>query len=134
MDDNIRYRAIHLLGTGNPITLAILAAAGADVFDGLEWCRTAIDHDTARLHHPQHFDFFMDHCKFSEFENVRTFTSDTTRDFRLRLLVHNLDFFHRWMTDLRSFLECGRVKEFLGMYLSEQTMAKLESSLPEVIK
>jgi len=134
MNSSTRYRAIHLLGTGNPITLAVLAAVGADVFDGLEWCRTAIDHDTALLHHPQHFDFFMDQCKFSEFEGVRTFTSDRTRDFRLRLLVHNLDFFHRWITDFRSYVERGQVKEFLGMYLSEQIMAKLESSLSGVIK
>lgn len=32
---------LHVLGTGNPISAAILSYAGADFFDGLEWCRTA---------------------------------------------------------------------------------------------
>ena len=37
------YQPIHLLGTGNPWSIAALAAAGADSFDGLEWCRVVVD-------------------------------------------------------------------------------------------
>jgi queuine/archaeosine tRNA-ribosyltransferase len=134
MESQACYHTIHLLGTGNPISLAILAAAGADIFDGLEWCRTAIDHDTARLHHSQHFDFFANQCKFSEFEEVRTFTSNLKRDYHLRLLVHNLDFFHRWVTDLRFYLRSGRVMDFLDSYLPTEAIEKLESSVSEVIE
>ena len=52
------YQPLHLLGTGNPWSIAVLAAAGADSFDGLEWCRVVVDRNSDRLHHFQHFDFF----------------------------------------------------------------------------
>jgi hypothetical protein len=53
-----RYIALHLLGTGNPISIALYAANGADSFDGLEWCQTVVDHDTALLFHLSQSDFF----------------------------------------------------------------------------
>ena len=43
LDNTGRYRLIHILGTGNPYSILLLAAAGADLFDGLEWCRTVAD-------------------------------------------------------------------------------------------
>lgn len=52
------YQPIHLLGTGNPWSISVLASAGADTFDGLEWCRYAIDPDKEIIHHFQNFDFF----------------------------------------------------------------------------
>lgn len=48
LDELGRYVAVHLLGTGNPISIALYSAMGADSFDGLEWCQTVVDHDTAR--------------------------------------------------------------------------------------
>src|SRR5690242_15258960 len=32
------YVCLHLLGTGNPFSLLLFSAAGADTYDGLEWC------------------------------------------------------------------------------------------------
>lgn len=46
-----RYVAVHLLGTGNPISIALYSAMGADSFDGLEWCQTVVDHNTGLLYH-----------------------------------------------------------------------------------
>ena len=40
-----KYYPLHLLGTGNPLSLIALATAGADSFDGLEWCRTVADYE-----------------------------------------------------------------------------------------
>jgi hypothetical protein len=40
LSDLDRYVALHLLGTGNPISMGIYVIAGADSFDGLEWCQT----------------------------------------------------------------------------------------------
>jgi len=52
------YQPFHLLGTGHPWSIAILAAAGADTFDGLEWCRYTIDPDLEGINHFHHFDLF----------------------------------------------------------------------------
>lgn len=47
------YQPIHILGTGNPWAVAVFAAAGADTFDGLEWCRYAIfeEDETININH-----------------------------------------------------------------------------------
>ena len=55
-----KYYPLHLLGTGNPISVAVLAVAGADAFDGLEWCRTSADYRSGHLFHFQQFDCFGD--------------------------------------------------------------------------
>ena len=47
------YCPLHLLGTGNPISIVAYALAGADSFDGLEWCQTVVDHKTGKLLHFQ---------------------------------------------------------------------------------
>jgi hypothetical protein len=60
------YQPLHILGTGNPWSIAVLAAAGADSFDGLEWCRVAVDRDTGRLNHFQHFDFFAYQARLAD--------------------------------------------------------------------
>ncbi len=49
---------IHLLGTGNPISILLYAYCGADSFDGLEWCQTVVDPTTANLFHFQQRELF----------------------------------------------------------------------------
>lgn len=58
LNDLGRYVALHLLGTGNPISIALYSAMGADSFDGLEWCQTVVDHETGLLYHLSQADFF----------------------------------------------------------------------------
>lgn len=128
------YKVLHLLGAGNPISIAVLAAAGADLFDGLEWCRVVVDYESARLHHPQHFDFFANHAKFSEFQTVREFVADKSNNYYLRLLVHNIDFFQRWVQELRASLKAGEVGYMLQRYLGKEPFAQLRAELPEVLR
>ncbi|TAH33669.1 MAG: hypothetical protein EYC62_06460 [Alphaproteobacteria bacterium] len=85
-----RYIALHLLGTGNPISLAIYTLSGADSFDGLEWCQTVVDHDTALLFHSTQFDFFRG----------QTDWGDKNLSFVARTLTHNLEFYTDWMKRL----------------------------------
>lgn len=84
------YVGIHLLGTGNPISIAIYTLAGADSYDGLEWCRTVVDHKTAKLFHFAHADFFLEQTEYG----------DMDIDFYPRTLAHNLSFYHSWMNKL----------------------------------
>ena len=108
-----RYRLLHILGTGNPYSIVLLAAAGADLFDGLEWCRTVADPETGRLHHAHHFDLFQGHMKFSNYDTVRDVLSDDDMPFSIKLLVHNLDFFDRWMEEVRERVAAG---DAIGMF------------------
>ncbi|MBK7539581.1 MAG: hypothetical protein IPI49_30365 [Myxococcales bacterium] len=86
--------ALHVLGTGNPIALLVYSIAGGDSFDGLEWCQTCADPDTALLHHFQHRDL------------VRT--EDIAKTCGLpythTTLFHNLLFFRSRMRRIRTAL------------------------------
>jgi hypothetical protein len=80
-----------LLGTGNPISIALYSEAGADSFDGLEWCQTVVDHETGLLFHLSQSDFFRQ----------QTAWGDSGISFHPRTLAHNLEFYADWMRRLR---------------------------------
>lgn len=98
-----RYVALHLLGTGNPISIALYSAVGADSFDGLEWCQTVVDHETALLYHLSQADFFAGQTAWADDENL---------SFQARTLAHNLEFFSDWMRRLREAVHQDRLREF----------------------
>lgn len=86
---------LHILGTGNPITMAFLSMAGADFFDGLEWCRTAIDGKSWRLYHFQQWDFFAEQTgeiASDEIAGIIRSQSDSMPWF-IKVAVHNMAFF-----------------------------------------
>lgn len=97
-----RYVVLHLLGTGNPISIALYSAMGADSFDGLEWCQTVVDHETGLLYHLSQADFFA----------TQTVWSETGLSFQARTLAHNLEFYASWMHRLRAAIANGTVIDF----------------------
>lgn len=97
-----QYVALHLLGTGNPISIAIYALSGADSFDGLEWCQTVVDHETALLFHLTQADFFRG----------QTVWGDADLSFQACTLAHNLEFYLDWMSRLRNAIQSGQTVAF----------------------
>lgn len=96
-----RYVVLHLLGTGNPTSIAIYTYMGADSFDGLEWCQTVVDHETALLYHLSQADFFANQTPWG----------DEEFSFQVRTLAHNLVFYSEWMSRLRqASLDCTLVR------------------------
>ena len=75
---------------------------GADSFDGLEWCQTVVDHDTALLYHLSQADFFAGQTRWA----------DAGLSFHARTLAHNLEFYAAWMQRLRAAMANGKVVEF----------------------
>jgi queuine/archaeosine tRNA-ribosyltransferase len=102
LDGAGRYVGLHLLGTGNPISMALYAWAGADSFDGLEWCKTVVDHDTALLYHLSQSDFFR----------TQTEWGDGDLSFHARTLAHNLVFYTGWIQRLRPSIRSGDIINF----------------------
>lgn len=98
-----RYVVLHLLGTGNPISMTLYSAVGADSFDGLEWCQTVVDHESGLLYHLSQADFFAGQTAWG---------NDDKLSFQARTLAHNLEFFSGWMLGLREALSQDRVAEF----------------------
>lgn len=108
------YQPIHILGTGNPLSILILAAAGADLFDGLEWCRTVVDRETGFLFHHQQFDFFQTQSSdMARYEIVRSAMKEPDVALNLKMGLHNLDFFYEWMEELQEKIKSNNVSAMI---------------------
>lgn len=105
-----RYVGLHLLGTGNPISIALYSWAGADSFDGLEWCQTAVDHDTGLLHHLSQGDFFVQQAMSNAMD----------MSFHSRTLAHNIIFYSDWMRRLRSAVHEDKEIDFFRFNFPER--------------
>ncbi len=102
------YCPLHLLGTGNPISIIAYAMAGADSFDGLEWCQTVVDHKTAQLLHFQQWDFVRGQTEWG-FNGVLPYIQSA--------LMHNLSFYSSFMRNLQDAVQRQAINDVLAMYL-----------------
>jgi len=105
-----RYVALHLLGTGNPISITLYSVMGADSMDGLEWCQTAVDHETGLLYHFSHADFF----------SAQTEWNNRDLSFQVRTLAHNLEFYSDWMRRLRDAICQKQLHDFCRLNLPKR--------------
>ena len=117
------YYPLHLLGTGNPLSILIYGICGADSFDGLEWCQTTVNYETGVLHHFQQREFFG---KQSIFCNMRSLSYSQTT------LAHNLNFYNEWMEQLQQALVHKRTDGLVRRYLPRPVVSILKQRLSEI--
>ncbi|MDB5601174.1 MAG: hypothetical protein JWN71_3218 [Xanthobacteraceae bacterium] len=128
------YQPVHILGTGNPASIALLAAAGADTFDGLEWCRYVADGETKTLHHFQLYELFKWQDSLASSPVTREALIDPDARYAARTVFHNLDFYTRWIDELRLALrDDKRLVEFMTGLLPKNTMPLARQALPGVL-
>lgn len=125
------YQPLHLLGTGNPWSIVLLAAAGADSFDGLEWCRVVVDRETNRLNHFQHFDLFTYQSGHAESLLVANALKNENNDFNARTALHNLDYFAQLRDELRQAAAKGSF-EALSARILGSSHRFLARKMPEL--
>lgn len=110
------YHPIHILGCGNPLSILIYAACGADSFDGLDWCQTVADHSTGRLYHSLHLEFFDHQSLYGAADKL---------PYSLRVLAHNLDFYSVWMARIQNQIGEGRIDNMLQEFLPPQIASRI---------
>lgn len=128
------YQPLHLLGTGNPWSIAILAAAGADSFDGLEWCRVVADNANDTLHHFQHFDFFTYQTELADSAVAREALEDQAIDFAGKVAFHNLDYFTGFMNGMQEAVTAGSFEAFVVGLVGKDTARQLKKQVPDIFK
>lgn len=128
------YQPLHLLGTGNPLSIAVLTAAGADSFDGLEWCRVAVDRDTGRLHHFQHFDFFIYQALLANSRVTIDAVNDERVDFAGKVAFHNLDFYASFTKELQQSAERNTLHAFVVGFLGKANTRQLTEHIPDLFQ
>lgn len=126
------YQALHCLGTGNPWSIALLAAAGADSFDGLEWCRMAIDHATNRLNHYQHYDFFMYQTELSDSQVTLAAIDDDRVGYAGKVAFHNLDYYRSFAAKLYEHAHTSRMEAFVLKTLGDGATNQITAQLPGI--
>jgi queuine/archaeosine tRNA-ribosyltransferase len=122
LDSSGIYYPLHLLGTGNALSILIYSIFGADSFDGLEWCQTTVDHETGLHYHFQQREFFE---KQSPFCSATPIYSHAT-------LAHNLDFYRYWMAEIKGAIEGNRLENFLVKHIPDHFVKKLRRQLPDL--
>ncbi|WP_448664129.1 TIR domain-containing protein [Sphingomonas sp. CJ20] len=129
-----RYQPVHILGAGNPISLALLSAAGADSFDGLEWCRYAFDAEHSQLHHFQLFELFKYQAELANSPVAASAALDPAVSYTTKAVMHNLDFYHTWLEKLRSALHDDKaLVAFLAHLLPKGAIMQARNALPDVL-
>lgn len=119
VDNVLKNTAIHLLGTGNPLSLLAYSAAGANSFDGLEWCQTAANHESALLYHFSHADLLLPQSNWNK----------PGLPFQLKTLAHNLTFYTNWMKEVRDSVKNGSSLELGKRRFSENIYNPLWAAL-----
>jgi len=111
------YYPIHLLGTGNPLSMLIYSKYGADSFDGLEWCQTTVSHETGLLYHFQQREFFNDKCPYCK---------DPSLPYDLATFGHNLYFYRKWMKSIQDSIASEHLEAMLIKYIPPELIEALE--------
>jgi hypothetical protein len=123
-----KYHPLHLLGTGNPLSMVALAAAGADSFDGLEWCRTIADYERGYLFHFQQFEFFSE-IRLHRIQDprIRNLVENKNGSYSLRALGFNIDFFKDWTRSMQNMIHGGQIEHLLTSvpYIGPQIFKEL---------
>ena len=113
------YQNLHILGTGNPITMMLYSFAGANSFDGLDWCQTVVDYKTATLHHPLHLDLYKHQSSWE----------DDVIKFPASCYMHNLEFYEKWMRSLEEAITTNKELDMLRQYLKESIIEEYYSEV-----
>lgn len=119
LDHTGRYVGLHLLGTGNPISLALYSVCGADSFDGLEWCQVVVDHESGLLFHFSQADFFA----------AQTTWAKEMQSFQAQVLAHNLEFYTDWMYRLSASIHRGEGVEFCRVNFPQRIFAQCAAAM-----
>jgi len=106
------YIPIHLLGTGSPFSILLFVWAGADTFDGLEWCQTSINPETYQTYHFQLRELF--HIDSEE------------NNYSLMTLYNNLQLFEKLNKSIQSALEQNELIKLLKAYFSSDFLKEIK--------
>lgn len=117
LDDTNRQIPLHLLGTGNPISILIYSICGADLYDGLEWCQTVVNPETGHLFHFTQKDLLDCDCKACKLKEIA---------YPMQTMAHNLLFYEEFIETIRSAIQEGEEARLLDKYLKPKNSRKIK--------
>jgi queuine/archaeosine tRNA-ribosyltransferase len=122
LDERGQYYPLHLLGTGNPLSIMMYVMCGADSFDGLEWCQTTVNYENALLYHFHQRELFGPQVEFDSFDIPYTQAT----------LAHNLRFYSLWMKRIQDHLGSGSIFDLARHHLKKELLESFKEKLSRV--
>jgi queuine/archaeosine tRNA-ribosyltransferase len=106
---------LHILGCGDPISMALFVASGADSFDSLDWTESVLDRDGLRTRNFFQLELVKCNCRICKMK----FLSPVTRT-----LLHNLLFYQDYVLSLKEMVRRNTLGDFLLEYVGRETLRK----------
>ncbi len=117
LNENSPDTILHVLGCGNPSSIALLAFAGADSFDSVDWNRWIIDKKTMQ---------FQDFANLSLLDCSCKGCTSKNRDSRDKAMLHNLFFYHDFIYRLqRSIIDKEDVSLVLREFVEPEILSRV---------
>lgn len=113
VDDGI---ILHVLGCGNPISLALYVYCGADTFDSLDWTKITIDRNDLTVFDFSQLDLLDCKCKACSKKIDGAYE---------RTLLHNLLFYQDFGLQLQRMIRRDTLWDFLVEYVGLKNLNKL---------
>jgi queuine/archaeosine tRNA-ribosyltransferase len=110
LDKTDKLIPLHILGTGNPLSILIYTLCGADTYDALDWSSAFIDPKTGQYYHFSQKDLSTCNCEACRMKNV---------PYDYQVMAHNLIFYRSFLDKIRNSLEAGKINTMLAEYFSK---------------
>lgn len=108
---------IHLLGTGNPISMLIYFLCGADFFDALEWCKNVANPKDGNLYHFVQMDLIDCDCEVCKIKDL---------PYPVRVTSHNLIFYKNFTDEIREAVTSKNIDKLLSKYLPSHIIPEIK--------
>ena len=117
LNENSPDTILHVLGCGNPSSIALLAFAGADSFDSVDWNRWIVDKKTMQ---------FQDFANLSLLDCSCKGCISEDRDSRDKAMLHNLFFYRDFIYRLqRSIIDKEDVSAVLREFVEPEILTRV---------
>ena len=116
MSKNNPTNILHILGCGNPLSIAMYAFAGADSFDSNDWSRWIINPKTLQLMDQSHIELLNCSCEICKRKNL-----DSTN----KGLLHNLLFYQNFTQGLQMHIIKNDGLDFLKEFVDRKIFSKI---------
>ena len=116
LDKKNRDNMIHILGCGNPISIATYSFCGADIFDSVDWNRILIEPDELRIYDFVQFEMLSCNCYFCSRIQVDPIN---------RASLHNLLFYQNYVIKIQKMIRDNTLYDFLLYYIGKKVLKKI---------
>lgn len=116
MSESNPTNILHILGCGNPLSIAMFSFAGADSFDSIDWSRWTIDRTTLQFMDLNHIDLIICSCEICKRKNLDSTT---------KALLHNLLFYQEFTQEVQTAILQDKGLEFLNQYVDRKIFSKI---------